>query len=622
MQSKILSVIVGCCLATGATLSGLGAPPSAHAQSPDRILERQPPAFDATVGASVVASASVTYMPAQPATITPGQNFRAECPAGSFLVGFSGRVGRWIDQLAPMCAPLSADKLSLGPATPGVPRGTSAGGVELIPRVCSEKKVLGVGKSVRLRFTVNDDGNPKDLKYLLLDCEPLSGNPSFNSSTSFGLWQTFDDSGSPVYSPNEPQYASVCPKNQVATGFHGRLADFIKSFGLICGPLRPAPPLPPTSFTRGPNNPTIMTPRHNGWLKPGNAIIRLVPHQLWPGEMVALELNWVDAPPPIRAAKRDFFAWEVPLAQLESPAGYQLAESNLSQGRWRMRARISQPDPSDWSPWVDFGYGPAQPKLLGRASSGVLPLTTFPVRLYGLQPDGLLKWYQHNGSQTGQGLSVAGSWTGPVTAGSGWQIFKQVIAGGYNLLYAIQPNGDLLWYYHFNAHDGKPNWHPPQKVGTGWQHFTQVFSAHPGVLYALSPDGVLRWYRHKGAMDGKEVWADAVVANDMNRYSKLVGVCDGIIYMMEPNGFLFRQQHLGYRDGSSNWGPRTLVGRQWNQFSQIAASCDGILYGIDPAGNLKWYKHLGYKDGSDQWAPERVVGTGWNMFTQVLVPKN
>ena len=43
------------------------------------------------------------------------------------------------------------------------------------------------------------------------------------------------------------------------------------------------------------------------------------------------------------------------------------------------------------------------------------------------------------------------------------------------LLYALDGDGELLWYRHDGRSDGKFAWHGPTAVGDGWD-FQQVFS--------------------------------------------------------------------------------------------------------------------------------------------------
>ena len=70
------------------------------------------------------------------------------------------------------------------------------------------------------------------------------------------------------------------------------------------------------------------------------------------------------------------------------------------------------------------------------------------------------------------------------------------------VIYAIRPDGALLWYYHDGRNQGSFEWQGPKQVGTGWQSFRQVFAGDGGVIYGLTSDGRLMWYRHLGRRDG------------------------------------------------------------------------------------------------------------------------
>jgi hypothetical protein len=111
----------------------------------------------------------------------------------------------------------------------------------------------------------------------------------------------------------------------------------------------------------------------------------------------------------------------------------------------------------------------------------VVPTPTF---IYATGADGILKWYRHNGSRNGAGLDVPGAWQGAKDVGTGWQNFKQVFPGGGDIIYAIANDGTLKWYEHkgFNSGDGlnvPGAWEGPKDVGTGWQNFMSVFSLIP-----------------------------------------------------------------------------------------------------------------------------------------------
>ena len=88
--------------------------------------------------------------------------------------------------------------------------------------------------------------------------------------------------------------------------------------------------------------------------------------------------------------------------------------------------------------------------------------------------------------------------------------FRAVFGGGDGVIYAIQPDGALQWYYHDGRNQGTFNWQGPKQVGTGWQVVRQVFAGDGGVIYGITSDGKLVWYRHLGRRDGTLPLAGAV----------------------------------------------------------------------------------------------------------------
>jgi len=104
--------------------------------------------------------------------------------------------------------------------------------------------------------------------------------------------------------------------------------------------------------------------------------------------------------------------------------------------------------------------------------------------------------------------------TAPVLSDScsiGWYMFTKVIDDGDGILYGILPNGLLRWYRHTDAADTAtpPKWAGPTVVGNGWQNFVHVFSGGEGVIYAVDPNGQLLWYRHKSYLTGEFQWEGA-----------------------------------------------------------------------------------------------------------------
>ena len=151
----------------------------------------------------------------------------------------------------------------------------------------------------------------------------------------------------------------------------------------------------------------------------------------------------------------------------------------------------------------------------------------------------------------------------------------RVFSGGDGILYGIKPNGDLLWYRHFDPGGGSNSWsaNSGTKIGTGWSDFSSVLGNGDGVIYAIQPNGDLLWYRHLDPWVGSNSWAFAT------------GV---------------------------------KIGSGWNTFSAVVAGSNGILYGIRPNGDLLWYRHLDPLGGSNSWAANSgaKIGSGWNIFAR------
>jgi hypothetical protein len=98
-----------------------------------------------------------------------------------------------------------------------------------------------------------------------------------------------------------------------------------------------------------------------------------------------------------------------------------------------------------------------------------------------IKPDGDLLWYRYGGDGTPDQTGATG-WapnsSNPI--GRGWQNFQQVLSIGDGVVLAIKPDGDLLWYRY--GGDGTPDqtgatgWAPNSSnpIGRGWQNFQQV----------------------------------------------------------------------------------------------------------------------------------------------------
>ena len=179
--------------------------------------------------------------------------------------------------------------------------------------------------------------------------------------------------------------------------------------------------------------------------------------------------------------------------------------------------------------------------------------------IYAVLPNGDLMWSRHDGHADGTFRWASAN---SKRVGTGWNV-KHAFSGGNGIIYAIMENGDLRWNRHLGWDDGTPRWALSQgrRIGVGWQHLEHVFAGHNGVIY-YRDQAQLKWNRHLGREDGTFKWeleqsvqvSDAPVKSYFWRASHIfAGGTPGIIYAIMENGDLFWFRHDGWDDGSERW---------------------------------------------------------------------
>ena len=205
--------------------------------------------------------------------------------------------------------------------------------------------------------------------------------------------------------------------------------------------------------------------------------------------------------------------------------------------------------------------------------------------LYAVRPDGTMLYYNYAGEVDG---SFRWSLEQKVI-GSGWQDLRQLIAGDNGAIYAIRPNGEMLFYRYAGMSDGSFKWAVQNKViGTGWQGFTSVFGGHNGAIYAIRPNGEMLFYRYAGMSDGAFKWAveQKVIGSGWQDLT-VFGGHNGAIYAIQPDGQMLFFRYAGMADGSFRWPVQhKVIGRGWN-FQTVAAgglSSPGAIIGVAVGG--------------------------------------
>ena len=230
------------------------------------------------------------------------------------------------------------------------------------------------------------------------------------------------------------------------------------------------------------------------------------------------------------------------------------------------------------------GGGRRSPVDSGSVADGVI---------YAITRDGRLLWYRDLDRHGNNGPNAERGWA----AGSGnqirkgWNGFVYVFSGGDGIIYAITPDGRLLWYRDDdrqgnNGPNAERGWAAGSgnQIGKGWNGFTHVFSDSTGVIYAITEDGRLLWYR------------------DDDRQGN-----NG------PNA------ERGWAPGSGN-----QIHFGWYRFVHVCAS-GGNIYAVTADGRLLWYKDDDGQGGNDPggstgWAAGsgNQIDIGWDGLTNVF----
>ncbi len=226
-------------------------------------------------------------------------------------------------------------------------------------------------------------------------------------------------------------------------------------------------------------------------------------------------------------------------------------------------------------------------------------------------------------------------------------------------LYAVEPNGDLVWYAHlFGVDHNPPGSEPPkisaERAGSGFQAPRRADPRSRAGAVATQPSAGKFAGPSAGRL-GKSVLPSVVsgapppaappaalpvihewqgpklVGTGWQSFREVIpawyGPIDGSgsaygfsLYALRPDGHLAWYRHDGFADGTSAWRGPVDVGGGWGGFAHIVAMSDGVVYGIGQDGSLRWFKQsdAGNAAASPTWSGPILVGTGWGGFSQVF----
>jgi hypothetical protein len=176
--------------------------------------------------------------------------------------------------------------------------------------------------------------------------------------------------------------------------------------------------------------------------------------------------------------------------------------------------------------------------------------------IYAIRSNGDLLWFKHLDWQSlGNNNWAINS---GVKVGNGWQNFKLVFATSNGVIYGIQNDGNLLWYKHNGWVNGTNSWAigSGKSVGNSWHNFKSVFATSIGVIYAIQPNGDLLWYKHNGWTTGTKSWATGSgkkIGDTWQNHKSVFATSNGVIYAVQSNGDLLWFRHPGWQQGVVGW---------------------------------------------------------------------
>jgi hypothetical protein len=337
-----------------------------------------------------------------------GQEFRAECPKGSYLVGLAGRTGSWVDRIAPVCAPWLRGSQALGTPTIGQSFGMSGGGQEQ-QTICTRSGNNHLAIQSWWTHLLRSDNHY--VQYIEMYCDSL---PTPLPPTNYGPRLDFGKRPEDVEElvthgpfPSQPPF-QACPVGEVAVGIRVRAGKFLDAIGLICGslPLGTGAPVtklpgplvqaPPSAMPLSPQTKNMMIPDDmfvitrpvaGDRVSQGQLIIAATkPKKGWTN-VTEVELKYLDAPPNQANAYPYTTVFSVDTDTLAQ--GYAVAPIVTGyNGRWQIRARSSMKAvPGPWSLPVQFNMVKAQtPSSMMLAPRPNAPITQTPMPKTGTAP--------------------------------------------------------------------------------------------------------------------------------------------------------------------------------------------------------------------------------------------
>jgi hypothetical protein len=217
------------------------------------------------------------------------------------------------------------------------------------------------------------------------------------------------------------------------------------------------------------------------------------------------------------------------------------------------------------------------------------------------------------------------------------QRFLDLVPGGQGIFYAVQSDGVLLWYRHLGWQNGTTNWAnggTGRQIGVQWQQFVKVLAAADGQIFALNPDGTLLWYQYilTNAQTGAGSWhpsSGTQIGSGFDAFPRIFGGWNNVIYAVNGDGVLFWYHNAGPAGGFAwaNNGNGRQIGAGWKDYPAVFADPNGVVYGIFQSNELRWWRYIvqNYNTGAGFWVNGGnaiPIGVGWGSDGQRIALSN
>lgn len=115
----------------------------------------------------------------------------------------------------------------------------------------------------------------------------------------------------------------------------------------------------------------------------------------------------------------------------------------------------------------------------------------------------------------------------PRKVGNGWDMFRFIATVGEGVIYGVNPDGGLRWYRHQGWESGSGEWDAPRDLETpvDWSQCSQVIGSPGGCLLGIYPDGEMVRFMHTDWKTGGSAYeGPEIVDGDWSHYRSIVAL--------------------------------------------------------------------------------------------------